>query len=83
VTPTVGVTPLVYAFIATIIGGIGSLVGAVMGGLSLGVAQVVFGVVLPQSLQPYRDAFVFALVLGILVVRPSGLLVPAAQLKRV
>jgi branched-chain amino acid transport system permease protein len=83
VTPTVGVTPLVYAFIATIIGGIGSLVGAVLGGLSLGAAQVVFGVVLPQSLQSYRDAFVFAVVLGILVVRPSGLIVPAAQLKRV
>lgn len=83
VTPTIGVTPLVYAFVATIIGGMGSLLGAALGGMILGSSQVALQVILPDSLQPYRDAFVFAVVLAVLVARPSGLIVAAGQVKRV
>lgn len=83
VTPTLGVTPVLYAFIGTIVGGLGSLLGAVIGGMSLGVAQVALQVSLPTSLQSYRDAFVFLFVLAVLVLRPGGLIVPSSQLKRV
>lgn len=77
VSPTVGTSYVLVAFVATIVGGIGSLLGAVIGGFSLGVVTVVLQVALPESLRPYRDAFVYAVVLLVLVVRPQGLIVAA------
>ena len=83
VTPTLGVTPLLYAFIASIVGGLGSLFGAALGGFGLGVIQVFSQVMLPDHLGPYRDALVFLFVLGVLVVRPNGLIASTSQKKRV
>ena len=57
VSPTTGLTPVLYAFIATILGGVGSLVGPVIAGFILGSLTVVLQVTLPQSWLPYRDAF--------------------------
>ncbi len=82
-TPEIGVQPILFAFIATIIGGLGSLRGAVAGGLLLGVLTVILQVTLPIELRAYRDAFVFAVVLGILVFRPAGLIPVAAAKVRV
>ena len=59
--------------------GFGSLAGAVVGGFALGIAEVVFQVVLPESIAGYRDAFVFLFVGGLLVVRPQGILGHKAQ----
>ena len=78
VTPTFGVQPVTVAFIAAVIGGLGSLVGAALGGLLVGGATVALQVLLPVSLQPYRDAFVFAAVIMLLLVRPQGLLAPTS-----
>lgn len=83
VTPTMGVTPVLFAFIATIMGGIGSLEGAVLGGFILGILTVVLQVVLPIELRPYRDAFVFGIVLLLLVLRPQGLIVSKTAAVRV
>lgn len=83
ITPTLGVTPLLYAFIASIVGGLGSMLGAVLGGFGLGLIQVLGQVALPDSLGPYRDALVFVVVLGVLILKPDGLIVPRSQLKRV
>lgn len=83
VTPTMGVTPVLIAFIATVIGGMGSLQGAVLGGMLLGVMTVVLQVVLPFELRPYRDAFVFAVVLAVLVLRPGGLIVARTSITRI
>jgi branched-subunit amino acid ABC-type transport system permease component len=76
VSPTIGVNVVLFAFIATVLGGMGSLPGAVVGGFSIGALTVALQATLPIELRPYRDAFVFAAVLGALVVRPQGL-VPA------
>jgi branched-subunit amino acid ABC-type transport system permease component len=76
VTPTVGVNPVLIAFIATIVGGLGSLSGAVLGGYAIGGLTVALQASLPLELRPYRDAFVFAAVLLMLIVRPEGLLPP-------
>ena len=73
-TPRMGVSLVLVAFVATVIGGMGSLVGAAVGGLVVGVLTVALQAVLTVELRPYRDAFVFAVLIGFLLVRPQGLL---------
>jgi branched-chain amino acid transport system permease protein len=82
VTPGMGTAPVLIAFVATIIGGLGSLRGAVYGGYFLGAITVILQVVLPLSLRPYRDAFVYAAVLAILLARPQGIVVLRSTLQR-
>lgn len=69
-----GVPLMVFGFIATIIGGMGSLLGAVIGGLAVGVLTVVAQTLLPEPLRGFRDAFVFFLIFAFLVVKPKGLI---------
>jgi branched-chain amino acid transport system permease protein len=83
VTPTMGTGVIVVAFVATILGGAGSLAGAVLGGLLLGTLTVVLQDTLPLNLLPFRDAFVYGLVLAMLVVRPGGLIVPRSRQQRI
>ncbi len=74
VTPTIGLGPLLIAFIATVIGGMRSLVGAAVGGFAYGLIFSFLGVLLPQTLLDYREAFMFLIVILILVFRPEGLI---------
>jgi branched-chain amino acid transport system permease protein len=74
VTPTMGLTPVLYAFVAVTIGGLGNLWGAAVGGFLVGVITVAMQALLPPSLSPYRDAFTFTAVIVILVFRPNGIL---------
>jgi branched-chain amino acid transport system permease protein len=83
VSPTTGVTPVLYAFIATILGGVGSLIGPVLAGFFLGSLTVILQVTLPQNLLPYRDALVFAGVFCVLIIRPQGLVVARSRMVRV
>jgi branched-chain amino acid transport system permease protein len=83
VTPTLGVSPVLAAFIATIIGGIGSLTGAVLGGYALGAVTTALQAALPLELRSYRDAFVFVVVVAVLILRPQGLLAPRTATVRV
>ncbi|MEJ2623730.1 MAG: branched-chain amino acid ABC transporter permease [Pseudolabrys sp.] len=78
-----GLMPVVYAFFATVIGGMGSLPGAALGGFLVGVASVLLQTYLPIDLRPFRDAGVFALVILILLVRPQGLIVTGAAKERI
>ncbi|MDO8210098.1 branched-chain amino acid ABC transporter permease [Conexibacter sp. CPCC 206217] len=73
ISPTIGITPLLFGFIGTVVGGIGSLPGAVAGGYLLGVLTEALQAALPDNLVPYRDAFVFGAVFFLLVFRPQGL----------
>jgi branched-chain amino acid transport system permease protein len=73
VTPTIGLGPLLIAFISTVIGGMRSLLGAAVGGFAYGLIFSFIGVSLPQVLLDYREAFMFLIVLLILVFRPEGL----------
>jgi branched-chain amino acid transport system permease protein len=73
VTPTIGLGPLLIAFIATVIGGMSSLLGAAVGGFAYGLIFTMIGVLLPQVLLDYREAFMFLIVMLILIFRPEGL----------
>jgi branched-chain amino acid transport system permease protein len=83
VSPDVGSNPLLFAFVATVLGGIGSLRGAVVGGYVLGAIFVGLQSYLPLELRSYRDAFAFAAVIAMLLVRPQGLFVSRATMSRV
>jgi branched-chain amino acid transport system permease protein len=72
-TVDMGFSPVLYAFVATIIGGLGSLKGAVIGGLILGLLVSIFQDELPLGVAPFRDAFVFGAVILLLVLLPNGL----------
>ena len=82
-TPQLGLAPVLVAFVATVVGGMGTLVGSAVGGLGLGMLSVLLQAYLPENLRPFRDAFVFAAVIGILLVRPDGLLAPRTLKARV
>lgn len=74
VVPTIGLTPILIAFIATVIGGMESLVGAVVGGYILGLLTVGLQLILPQALLDFRQAFTFGIVILVLLFRPQGLI---------
>lgn len=74
VDPMMGFFPVLKAFIATVLGGLGSLGGAVLGGFVIGALEVLTQAFLPDSLAPYRDAIVLSAVIAALLVRPDGLL---------
>lgn len=79
VDPAMGFTPILKAFIATVIGGLGSLPGAVVGGFILAAAEILFIAVLPTSVQPFSSPFSLMLVVAILYFKPNGLLAPVAE----
>ncbi len=72
VFPTLGALPGIKAFAAAVIGGIGSLPGAMLGGILMGVVEAFSKS--NDYTDPYTDAIVFAVLILILLVRPSGLL---------
>lgn len=71
-TPTFGALPGIKAFTAAVIGGIGSIPGAMVGGLLLGVIEC-FAQAVP-AIAPYTDAIEFSILIIILLVKPTGLL---------
>lgn len=83
VGPFVGSTPVLIAFVAAVVGGMESLTGAVVGGYLLGILTVGLQLVLPQSMLDYRQAFVFAIVLLVLLVRPQGLVRGGTAVERI
>ncbi len=72
ISPTLGSMPGIKAFAAAVIGGIGSIPGAVLGGVLLGVVEVVCNSI--PAVSSYTTAIEFALLIIILLVRPIGLL---------
>jgi branched-chain amino acid transport system permease protein len=71
--PVMGSIPGFKAFIAAVFGGIGSIPGAVIGGLMLGVIEIMAVAFFPD-LAGYRDAFAFVLLIVILLLKPTGLM---------
>jgi branched-chain amino acid transport system permease protein len=74
IDPLMGFIPLLKAFVAAVIGGFGNLGGAVLGAYVLGFAEIFLIGFLPPSLSSYRDAFVFVLLILVLLIRPNGIL---------
>ncbi|MGQ9687756.1 MAG: branched-chain amino acid ABC transporter permease [Desulfobaccales bacterium] len=73
INPFMGIVPGLKAFIAAVLGGIGNLAGAVVGGLLLGFVEVMLVALFPDW-SGYRDALAFILLIVILLIRPTGLL---------
>ena len=72
VSTTMGAMPGIKAFTAAVIGGIGSIPGAMLGGLLMGVVEAFSQT--SAVIAPYTDAIEFAILIVILLVRPSGIL---------
>jgi len=73
ITPMLGVMPGLKCFIAAVIGGVGNIKGAVLGGFILGLGEIIIVAFFPQ-LSGYRDAFAFIVLIVILFYKPTGLL---------
>ncbi|MBQ8546202.1 MAG: branched-chain amino acid ABC transporter permease [Clostridia bacterium] len=71
VEPTFGAMPGIKAFAAAVIGGIGSIPGAMVGGIVLGFIEAIFGA---TPLRDYVDAIEFAILIIVLLVKPTGIL---------
>ena len=71
VSPTMGVMLGTKAFVAAVLGGIGSIPGAVIGGFLVGFAEVFVSAI---GLSVWKDAIVFLLLIVVLIVRPTGIL---------
>lgn len=71
--PLMGLMPGLKCFIAAVIGGIGDVKGAVIGGFILGFGEIMIVAASP-ALSGYRDAFAFVLLILILLLKPSGLM---------
>jgi branched-chain amino acid transport system permease protein len=74
ISPAMGLTPIIKAFISNVIGGLGSLQGAVAGGFILGFIDIFLKVLLPAQYRPYVDAFSLVAVVVILYFMPQGIM---------
>lgn len=73
VNPFIGIIPGLKAFVAAVLGGIGNVVGAVLGGFLLGLTEIMLVYLFPEF-AGYRDAIAFVILIGILIFRPTGIL---------
>jgi branched-chain amino acid transport system permease protein len=74
VAPDIGQGPLFIAFVGGVIGGLGSLAGAALGGFVLGVLINILNASLPFKLHSYAQLFAFVAVIAIVVFQPDGLI---------
>ncbi len=78
-----GVPLAIAGFVGTVLGGMGSLMAATLGGLTLGIASTLLQALLPVELRSTRDAFLYAAVILVLLIRPQGLFVSSRRAERV
>ena len=71
IDPLMGILPGLKAFVAAVLGGIGNLPGAALGGIIIGITETLVSGYISST---YRDAIAFAVLILILLVKPSGLL---------
>jgi branched-chain amino acid transport system permease protein len=83
VTPDMGQGPLLVAFVGSVIGGLGSMASAAVGGFLLGGLLDISSAVLPSSIGKYSQALAFGLVILILIVQPEGLAQTSRKLKTI
>ncbi len=73
-TPSAGIDPMLKGVLAALIGGLGSLQGAVLGGFALGLAEVLLRSRLPDSIAGLTEGVVFLLIALLFIFRPQGLI---------
>lgn len=71
--PLIGLMPGLKCFIAAVVGGIGNIPGAVLGGVFMGLGEIMLVAMMP-GLSGYRDAFAFIILILILLFKPTGIL---------
>jgi len=76
-TPSAGIDPMLRGVLAALIGGLGSLRGAVLGGFALGLAEVLLRSWLPEGIAGLTEGVVFALIALFFIFRPGGLITVA------
>ncbi len=76
VTPTFGLDITIIALVGAVVGGVDRLWSATAGGFAIGFASSVLNDVLPASQEKFQTAFVFLLVILLLLIRPVGLFAP-------
>jgi len=79
IAPTMGLVPIIKAFVANVIGGLGSLPGAVVGGLILGFFDIFLKAFLPPGVRPYVEAISLVAVVVILYFRPQGIMIKGEE----
>lgn len=82
-SPHLGLNLTIIGFVATVLGGMGSLVGCALGGFLVGFITSLLQLMLPSELQPFREAFVFGAIVVLLIFRPGGLIVIKSARERV
>ena len=82
VGPTFGVQITILALVGAVIGGIDKISGSLAGGFLVGFATSMLATWLPQEMSNFKDAYVFVLVIGVLLFRPSGLLIKGRGVAR-
>jgi branched-chain amino acid transport system permease protein len=82
VSYALGGRAVIFGFIASVLGGLGSIAGAALGGFLIGFCTVLAQLILPPNISPFRDAFVFAAVILVLLFRPEGLFVVFGRRQR-
>jgi branched-subunit amino acid ABC-type transport system permease component len=73
IEPLMGILPGMKAFVAAVVGGIGSIPGAAVGGLIMGVSEALVKGAMPKGISALSDAFAFAILILVLLFRPSGI----------
>ncbi|MFM8895423.1 MAG: branched-chain amino acid ABC transporter permease [Actinomycetales bacterium] len=68
-----GESIVLIAFVGAVIGGLGSMVGAALGGFLMGFVYTMLNALLPTDLRVFADAFLYTIVIIVLLVRPAGL----------
>jgi branched-chain amino acid transport system permease protein len=81
VNPGTGFTPILVAFVAIVLGGLGSIPGAVIGAFAFGALEIMLQAYLPGSVVPFQFAIALVAVAVVLVVRPQGLLGHEVEVK--
>ncbi|MBW3592069.1 MAG: branched-chain amino acid ABC transporter permease [Actinobacteria bacterium] len=82
VTPDLGFNPILTAFVAIVIGGLGSIRGAMLGGFALAALEIFMQAYLPSGARPFTSALVLVVVVAVLYVRPGGLVGRGAEALR-
>lgn len=77
-SPSMGLEPALIAFIGAVLGGLGSIGGATLGGFVFGAFITLLQAALPESVASYTPAIAFSTVMVILIFRPEGIVGPKA-----
>ncbi len=82
VGPTFGVQITILALVGAVIGGLDKISGSLAGGFLVGFVTSLLATWLPQEMSNFKDAYVFVLVIGVLLFKPSGLLIKGRGVAR-